>query len=356
MKEKKWLMANLIVSVFLILPAVLLVMVFNFAIDPLWQFTHKNEWNDFQIGFDEREQKTNKVLASDRTVDGLLVGTSRLTYWDQWNFEENEVFNYSLSSMALEEYLPYIKFAEEQLPGDIAKVYMELYYGSFANNGVAHLPPETYLSDVPTRLDKFLNLYSVEVLKRAKENMEISATEEYAGPRYYDRENVGYTQMGNYNHALLMEKLWSTPLEEREPHKADFNYYENMISLIHEELEEKEIFPMSDVIPMGRLKYIWALKEDRENYEKWIRSTVEEFGAFYVFHKKNKYTVSGEYWLDLDHYYQVVADELVKAVENPEKYPDLVTKVTPENIEEFFKQLEQEIESYDLEIVIGSVE
>src|SRR4051812_12979960 len=113
-KYKSWLIKLIITSLLVIAPIVGFVMYHNYQIDPLWNFNHANEYNDIQIGFDERQQKTNYVMARPFNYDSLLIGTSRVTYMDQSSFVNDDVFNYSLSEMHIDEYSPYINFAKDK--------------------------------------------------------------------------------------------------------------------------------------------------------------------------------------------------------------------------------------------------
>jgi hypothetical protein len=348
MNEKKWIQTNILISSLVILPVILYIMIFNFIIDPYWYFNHKNEWNDYQLGFDERELRTNKVVAEEKEYNALLIGTSRLTYWNQYSFEENQVFNYSLSSMALKEYVPYIKFAEENLKGDINKVYLEIYYGSFDNQNYGHKPPSDYLTEKENVVDKIKKMYSVETYKRARENFNISRENKFDGPRTYNRDNVGSTTIGNYNYKPLLEKIEKSNVDEREPVTADFNEYRKTLRSIEKETKHLEVLPMTEMIPMGRLAYIWSYEKDKEIYKKWIKTTVNEFGELYIFHKTNKFTTDGKYWFDLHHYYPEVAEEMIKAMENPSEHKDIVEILTEDNVDEFLLQLENEINEYNI--------
>ena len=85
-RYKKWLLQFVVggfIVFFLIFGG---VVYFNYYIDPLWNFNHKNEWNDFQDGFDERQQKTNYILSHPFQYDSLMIGTSRVTYMNQFEF------------------------------------------------------------------------------------------------------------------------------------------------------------------------------------------------------------------------------------------------------------------------------
>mgnify|MGYP003499113209 CR=1 FL=1 len=347
MSGKQWLKKNMKISAIFILPFLIVIMSFNFLIDPYWYFNHKNDWNDFQLGFDERELKTNKVLADNKDYDALLIGTSRLTYWNQHSFEDNKVFNYSLSSMTLKEYIPYIQFAENNLKGDIKKVYLEIYYGSFDNKESGFGSTDEYLNETDNPVDKIKKMYSNETLKRSLSNYEISKVNESDGPRTYNRDNVGTTTMGNENFEPLLTKLENTKVEERTITEADFVEYTKTLKNIKEETSHLEVIPMTELIPLGRLAYIWESEEDREIYKNWIRTTVKEFGELYVFHKKNSYTTDEKYWFDLHHYYPVVAEKMIDAVENPQKNKKLVDVVTEKNLENFFSQLEKDIVNYN---------
>ena len=52
--SKQWMKRLFLTTFILVILPVTAVMGFNFYIDPLWNFSHQNQYNDYQIGFDEK--------------------------------------------------------------------------------------------------------------------------------------------------------------------------------------------------------------------------------------------------------------------------------------------------------------
>lgn len=55
--SEKWLVKLFATSFIVIGLPVFGIMGFNYYIDPLWNYTHANDFNDYQLGFDERQLK-----------------------------------------------------------------------------------------------------------------------------------------------------------------------------------------------------------------------------------------------------------------------------------------------------------
>ena len=87
---------------------------FIYYIDPMWTFNHKNAHNDVQTVIDERQQKTNAIHFQPFDYDTLLIGSSRATYINQYDFEGMKVYNYSASNLSVREYEPFLDFATKE--------------------------------------------------------------------------------------------------------------------------------------------------------------------------------------------------------------------------------------------------
>ena len=110
MSYKKFIITVLsIVSTFIILAGS-----FIYYIDPLWLFSSSNKYNDVQVAINERQQKMNHIQFQPFEYDNLLLGSSRSTYINQYDFENMNVYNFAVSNISVREYNAFIEFAKKE--------------------------------------------------------------------------------------------------------------------------------------------------------------------------------------------------------------------------------------------------
>jgi len=71
----------------------LLVIAVNYLNDPLWVSDRVNFLNKEQQGFNERQQKTNKLFFTEKKYDSVMLGNSKVTYINQNHFKNAKLFN-----------------------------------------------------------------------------------------------------------------------------------------------------------------------------------------------------------------------------------------------------------------------
>lgn len=335
---KKWTIRFFITTfIFCGIPT-LAIMGFNFYIDPLWNFLHAHEYNDFQYAADERQLKTNYVAHRPFQYDSLLIGSSRITYIDENSFQKEKVYNYSLSALHVEELEDYIKYAEEKNGAPFQKIYLELYFNSF-NKKLATpppMPPADYIASAEDAMEPITSLFSKNTFDIALENFESSKINHYDGPRSYNRFNVAQTTYPNDH----LDKLWKEFVNNfSKPDNQHFvqveGYKETLIQLT-QAFPDSEFFVFTELIPAKRLQYTLQNEAYFVAYQQWIRQLVEVFDTVYSFHRVNEVTLNEDYFFDWLHYYPVVGDMIVESLENPEK-SSIMTIVTQENVEDYLK-------------------
>ena len=336
MAAKQWIKRLFLTTFIIVILPVSAIMGFNFYIDPLWNFSHKNEYNDYQIGFDERQQKTNYMNSREHfEYDSLLMGTSRVTYMNEHVFKKEDVFNYSVSGFRIDEYLPYIQYATEKNGKEFKTIYLELYINSYDKNVKStHQDPSVYIEKAEDPFYKITSLFSYNTLQSALENFKISKANHYSGPRSYNRENVAQTSYSN-------PELWnqfetnfqaaaSQPFVYNEEYKAKL-------------IELKNTFPntkfivFTDLIPAKRLEMIVSNEEHRKAYERWFREMIDVFGEIYSFHGTNSVTTNPNNFLDVFHFYPSIGDQMIKAIEEPYKHKDILTIVDKEHLHNYLE-------------------
>ena len=109
MNSKKWIKIFVLFS----LSAIGFVGLVNYIVDPLWFFNHSNNFNKLQYGFNERLLKSSYIKHRENILDNkdtLLLGASTTTYFNENKFPGFSVYNYAVSSGAVNEYETFISF------------------------------------------------------------------------------------------------------------------------------------------------------------------------------------------------------------------------------------------------------
>lgn len=347
---KSWLLKVLFTSLIVIGPILGSIMYYNYQIDPLWNFNHENEYNDLQIGFDERQQKTNYIMARPFNYDSLLVGSSRVTYMNQSKFKDDHVFNYSLSDMHIDEFSPYINFAKDRKGSSFDKIYMELYFESFRIGTNPYKEPSVFFENTTNPFYRYTTLFSYNTLERSSTNKELSLANYYSGFRSYNRSNIGTTSYVNDNMEAALKK-YSQSFEKNkktEKYPYDDSYKAKLHGLVDEN-PTTDFVVFTDPMPAEKLRTILQDKLYWSVYVRWYTEMVDVFGTVYSFQTINPYTTNLDYWFDTYHYNPSVGDVMIDQLENRNMDTSICFIVTKENINDYFSMLQEQISSTSLD-------
>lgn len=342
LNSKQWLKRLVFVTLIVIVLPVSAVMGFNYWIDPLWNFSHKNQYNDYQIGFNERQQKTNYINSRKNfKYDSLMIGTSRVTYMNEHTFKKEKVFNYSLSSLHIDEYLPYIAYATKKNGKDFKTIYMELYVNSYdANTPNANSDPNGYFKQAEDPFYKYTSLFSYSTLKSSIDNFTASKANYYSGPRSYTRDNVGQTTYPNDRLSPLWDRFEAAfNTATNKPFNYDKDYKKKLLE-IRKAYPHTKFVVFTDPIPAKRYDLIMSNKEQRQAYEKWYKDMISVFGEVYSFQGHTSITTDMNHYFDWFHYYPSVGDQMIKAIENPKGQKDILKIVKENNLKKYLNNIE----------------
>lgn len=343
MEPRQWFKRLVIVS-FLVLGIPFgSILAFNFYIDPLWNFTHANEYNDFQNGFNERIQKTNWINAreGDIQADGLLIGTSRTTYINASNFQE-PVLNYGLSELHVTEYRDYMNYAELKNGKPFDTIYMELTIRSFDLwVKPAFKEAQSFFKDSEAPYQRFTSLFSYDTYQRAKFNYEISRANYTDIYRAYDRQMEVFTDVGQEDIAARIVKL-KEQLKARDDYNAQWAAYDEdykaRLLNIRNDFPEAEFVVFTDLALADRLKITIEHPQHTANYKRYIRDIIDVFGKVYSFHGYNDVTTNWDNFFDVYHFYPEIGDRVAHDLQQKEN-TEILTIVTSDNIEAYFDSL-----------------
>lgn len=352
MNGKKWIKIFSIIS----LLSIGFVGSINFVVDPLWTFSHSNQFNNAQPGFNERQQKTNRAYFGGlEQYDTLLLGSSRSTYINQHDFVGMNVFNYASNNMFPYEYNDWVSIAKQIKDKDFKTIILGVDFWSSSNGGFCkdakkdNKSQMIYFNAAKAPFYRYKQLLSVETLRKSVKSLRHSIE---PGTTDYSRENIKSTifvtedrKKESCNQQL---KQYSTEIYGRV-----YNYNEriehhfkqlkknntNTKLIIYTTPISKELFEL--LVQHGNLK----------DYEKWLRVLVEEFGEVYDFMGINTITSNKSNYPDLHHFYPfigtLIANRIAKT-ENKNIPKDFGVLVTKENIDKHLVNLAEQMKNYDL--------
>lgn len=344
---RNWTIATLI----LILLPLLAVGGFNWYIDPLWVFEHSNPYNNIQAGFDERQQKTNRVAFGSNHYNMLVLGSSRVTYIDQHDFTGYKAFNYAVDNMLLDEYYGYIEFAKKKNGRDFEVLVLGLDFAATNRNLTFKdfQPPSFYIATAEQPVYRLKTLLSTQVLERSRDNYNY-AREGVPKDFFYDRRNVK-TLMKVEDSAERDRKVWATVWKYEQDIYAGYQYAdvrEKLIKIRESNPQSRIIvFTTPDSWPMFEL----IVKEGLYPYYKqWLRDSVEVFGEVYNFMTLNSITCDLDNFYDGAHVYPTVGTLIAHRVigaSDPGIPGDFGILVTRENIDQHLSSIDRQVKEVE---------
>ncbi len=328
---------------FIVLIPIFGLMGFNYYVDPYWNFKHAHANNDYQNGFDERLQKTNLLVGQKQPFDSLLIGSSRVTYMNTNNFKQEEVFNYGLSALHIDEYKDYIAFTRNINDGELQRIYVELYMDSY-NDEVKRpmAAPDFYFEEAQNRLLDYTSLFSKDALDKTLLNYRASKENKFHLQRSYTRDNQVRTTYPNNRLPILREnfkkQFEETKYTDEFPYDPD---YKKKLGEMKHDNPDSEFVIFTDFAPADRLKMYLKNPNYFEAYDQWFHEMVDVFGEVRSFHMQNEYTQADKYWLDWFHFYPEVGDKMIHSLETREGEGSLYLLVNEDNVDQYLVDLKK---------------
>ncbi|MFC0187306.1 hypothetical protein ACFFJY_03355 [Fictibacillus aquaticus] len=346
-KHVRWIMITMLLVLAGVVPLFAAVGYYNYKIDPLWNFAHANEYNHYQNGFDERQQKTNKITHNPFNYEALLIGTSRVTYMNQNDFKQHKTFNYSVSAMAVKEYGSYIEYAKKRNGKDFEVIYLELYFTSFDKNiKLKANKPDYYFKTSNEFLYKYKTLFSYSTLKRARFNKKISMENAYSKPRYYNRENIGLTDLKETNIPGKMERFKRSFNKEKITGAYPYNEeYVNMLKKLKKQNPNTKFVVFTEPIVWDRFELMFSDPVYWGAYERWYKDMTSVFDEIRSFQGKNSVNTNHKNFIDLYHYQPEVGTWMAHRLDNKTKDvpEDFGTKVSEENVDVYLNSIKSDL-------------
>ncbi len=293
---------------------------FNYYIDPLWCFNHSHKYNQIQIPFDERQQKTNRIHFGPADYDTLVLGSSRTTYMDQEELIGHKAYNYALSIMLLEEYYEYIEYAKQQTGHEFEYIILGLDF--FVTNQNLKLqnefrPPAYYIGISEEFGYRYKHLISLDVLEFSRKN--------------YNASKAGIPVTFDYDRQGRKTLRRLSPEETRTLVAANLTNYEQNIFSNYQYRDVKGILTrLKDANPETRFvvfttptaRPLWDLMTQQgllPYYQQWLEDCVAVFGQVYNFDYPNSVTNDLGNFYDASHVYPGVETWIAHKITG---YPD----------------------------------
>ena len=321
---------------------------FNYYIDPLWCFSHSNQYNSIQMPFDERQQKTNQVRFAPFDYNTLLLGSSRVTYINQHDFTGHKTYNYAVSLMDLQDYYDFIEYAKVRHGGEFDCIILGMdFYSTNRNmtNNKAR-PAHYYIDRSGEFAYRFKTLLSRDVFKYSWQNYR-NSTRGVPMDGAYDRNNI--------------KNLTLISAETKAPKiKANQDKYRNVVyaDYVYEDVPEiltriKEANPHTRFMVFTTPES-WPLFEVMVDeglfsyYKKWLTDMVDVFGGVYNFNYPNAVTLDLDKYYDASHIYPATGTLLAHRLvgqPDPKLPPDFGVLVTRANLARHLEMVQGRIEA-----------
>jgi hypothetical protein len=338
-KSKKWIINLLITSAV----ALFACASFNYFIDPLWLFTHSNKFNNKQMVINERLQKSNKIYYSKKNnYDAILIGSSRTSYINQYDFGDIKTFNYSVASLRAHEYNDYINYAKAYNGKSLKYIFIGVDFFT-TNKNFEERNEETSLEEIGTPFHRLKTILTFDVLKYSFKNFRNNFIKKIRV--YYNRKNVKYRKMPK---SINISKIVKKGLKKYR--QENYNNYEyNDLKKIYKNVLENN--PDSKIVVFvnpisGKLFELMVELNLIDNYIEWLKDLEESFGSYYTFMYKNSITDNFEKnYYDTGHYNSDVGKLIVYKLtgNSKEKIPeDFGILVTKENLESVCNMIENQ--------------
>jgi len=324
------------ITIYFTLFILLLVGSFNYTIDPLWNFSHKNKLNQYQMGWNERQAKTNVINFQNFDYNALMLGTSRITYINKNDLKEYNAFNYAVAKMRPSEYNEYTEYAKEKNKKDFDIIFL----GIDMNSAQLIVSDEytsqiTYRNTAESFMYRYKTLFSIDTIKYSLKNLNNYIFDKYKKRvQTYDRDMIvhSYPKSKEFVNHDVSTYLSTATL------KYDDNYKEILINFKKNNPNTK-FYVFTTPLTSARFIKRFSNKENIEFYTRWMRETVEVFGKVQNFTTLNNVTKNYvKTFTGISHFYPFVGTHIVNKVfnypDNDPFYEDFGIELTENNFDE----------------------
>jgi len=347
MNDKKWIKIFFIIS----LLGIVFVGSINFIVDPLWSFKHTNKFNEIQLHFNERQQKTNDVYFNGLDkYDGIMFGSSRTTFINQNDFHNMNIYNYAIDSMYPFEYEEYLKLAKEAKGKEFKYIIIGAdFYNSMKRRIKRFENPSHYIDNTRSTFYQYKMLLSIDAFKKSLKNI---VSNLFKQPNvYYTRNNVKFRAKVSEKERI---ERYTKNLKRHTENFVGDNYksnkeYINILKRLKKENPNTKFIIFTSPITADLLVSIIKNGDKIEEFEKWLKEIIEVFGEVYHFMTINSITTNLQNYPDDDHLYpkstKLLANKL-SGKKNSSIPKDFGVLLNENNIDDYIMNFKKQLKQY----------
>ncbi len=349
MNAKQWITKFFLLFFFFLT----LVGAINYVVDPLWTFGHSNQFNKFQEGFNERQQKSNAVYFNKlKQFNGILLGSSRTTFINQYDFEGMKIYNYASNSMYPFEYKGYINFAKKNGLDNLKYIIIGLdFYGS----GIANMKklnihyPSYYFNKSTSLFYRYKMMFLKDTLVKSFINIQYSLSE--YKKHTFSRNNIKYnSRVSEEERKKAFKEGLKRHLEAMSTKKYHYdNNYINRLKEIKKENPKSQFIIFTSPITAALLTSLLDSQEKLKAYRRWLKETIDVFGEVHHFMTINSITLNLNNYCDDDHFYPYIGTLIAHKLsgkKDPNIPKDFGILLTKNNIDTFLEKFENDVKYY----------
>lgn len=329
---------------------------YNIFIDPLLCFSHHNAFNKAGYGYNERQEKTNRIYFNPSDYNAILLGSSRATFVNQYDFVGLKLYNYAASSMMPFEYKSYIDFMKQSLHRNLDYIILQIdFFGSNTptQEALKTQDPYQYINTTISNLYWLKQYLSKDAFERSQFIMRFSldnTIQHYHS--YYLRNNVKIRETPTQ---AEKQEAYTFNLKR---HTTDFmgqNYIENkelsnLLKKIKDNNPHTHFIVYTSPITADLFVSIMKYGKRFEDYKKWLKLHIEIFGKVWQFMGINSITTNIANYPDDDHAYPFIGTLMahkIMGIHDTKIPKDFEILLTKDNIDSYLQQLQKQIEQYN---------
>lgn len=336
MKPGKWIFGWF--SITLLVVAV--VMTFNYLMDPLWITGETSQFNSIRLGFNERQQKTNYLLAHPNEKHEVLVlGSSRSTYLSTSEFRNHSVFNYAANNMHPSAYIGYLENYVSITGRQPKTVILGLdFWGTNANTTFKSEEPPYYLQTATSWSYLPKICASMDATRYAVKNLKHSITHPPTDDAYYDHQLAKWEY--GADQAVREQRIRNQVKVYNESSYGNYSWhtsYTSTLTTLKSSYPNIEFVVFTTPVADTLLSIMYELGR-MNDYIYWLESITTIFGEVQHWMVPDDSISNQSLYYDAQHFKPALANRVTNSLlsSSTDNVPILIT---PTNIDEQTQQL-----------------
>ncbi|MCX2717679.1 hypothetical protein OQH61_08020 [Helicobacter sp. MIT 21-1697] len=330
----------------------------NIFIDPYFLYGISHKYNYFFNSINERVEKVNRIYYGKKeSYDSVLLGSSRATYVNQYDFKEHKLFNFAASSMNPFEYEDYLELMKQK-GHSLRTIYLQIDF--FGSNIKLKEEVKERLRVAFEPLDNpFNRISNLFITNEQLKNIPlININRKNKGDIYYSRDNIKYHEKIDEKDRIFALKYGLKAITSGfigKNYDFDEEVLRNILNTIKAHNPNAQFVIYTSPIPVIQLAAEINFAKRWEEYKKWLRIHIEIFGGLYQFMGFNEITENfKEHYFDSSHFYPYVGTLITQTLTNEEFQPikDFGIYLDSSNIENYIAKLESKLKNYDMSEII----